>query len=118
VIVRHWCFLAISLHLAVLLAVLAILIGRDSLHQAQHSWWANSIGPVVVVAQLSALSMFAWGVAVWGSPLAWRVRLAAWLILFAGLFPLVTFSMYLAPLLMTTVPALWPWHRVARRLES
>ena len=106
-IVRRWCFLAISLHLAVLLAVLAILIGRDSLHQAQHSWWENSIGPVVVVAQLSALSMF-----------AWRVRLAAWLILFAGLFPLVTFSMYLAPLLMTTVPALWPWHRVAMRLES
>ena len=118
VIIRGWCFVAISLYLVVLLVFLAILIGQDSLHQPQPSWWQNAIGPAVLVVQLSALSLFAWGLTVWSSSLAWRVRLSAWLILFAGLVPMVSFSVYLAPLLMMTMPVLWPWHRVSKQIES
>ena len=107
--------MAISLYLVVLLVFLGVYIGQDLLHQSQHSWWQNAIGPAVIIVQLSALSLFAWGLTVWSSSLAWRVRLSAWLILFAGLVPMVSFSIYLAPLLMTTMPVLWPWHRVGKQ---
>ena len=117
-IIRGWCFVAISLYLVVLLVVLATMIGQDSTHQAQHTRWENAIGPAVLVVQLSALSLFAWGLTVWSSSLAWRVRLCAWLILLAALVPMVSYSLYLTPLLMTTVPVLWPWHRVAKEIES
>ena len=110
--------MAISLYLVVLLVVLATMIGQDSTHQAQHTRWENAIGPAVLVVQLSALSLFAWGLTVWSSSLAWRVRLCAWLILLAALVPMVSYSLYLAPFLMTTVPVLWPWHRVAKEIES
>ncbi len=110
--------MAISLYLVVLLVFLGTYVGQDLLHQQQHSWWQIVIGPAVIIVQLSALSLFAWGLTVWGSSLAWRVRLFAWLILFAGLVPMASFSLYLAPLLMTTIPALWPWRGVARQIES
>ena len=113
VIIRGWCFVAISLYLVVLLVVLAILIGQDSLNQAQHTRWENAIGPAVLVVQLSALSLFAWGLTVWSSSLAWKVRLSAWFVLVLGLVPLVSLSLYLAPLLMAIIPALWPWGRAA-----
>ena len=110
--------MAISLYLIVLLVVLATLIGRDSLHQAQHTRWEEAVGPVVLVVQLSALSLFAWGLTVWSSSLAWRVRVCTWLILFAALVPMVSFSFLLAPLLITTMPSLWPWRPAARQMEG
>ena len=110
--------MAIFLYLVVLLVILASLIGQDSLHQAQHTRWERIIGPAVVIVQLSALSLFAWGLTVWGSSLAWKVRLSAWLILFAGLLPTVSFSIFLAPLLLSMAPALWPWRELKRRIET
>ena len=117
-VIRGWCFVAASLYLVVLLVVVAVLIGRDTMHQSQHSWGENLIGPAVVIFQLSALSLFGWGLVVWSPALAWKVRLSAWLMLFAGLIPLVSFSIFLAPLLMSMAPALWPWRELKRRIET
>lgn len=117
VIIRGWCFFATFLYLLVLLGILAILTGQGDRPGSQHTWLEVSIGPAVVVVLLVALSLFAWGLSVWSSSLAWLVRASAWLILFAGLVPQVSFSMYLGPLLMMMAPALWPWRMALKQTE-
>jgi len=104
--IRIWCFLAVFAYLIILLVVLAVLIGQDT---ARHEWWEVFIGPGIICLQVVVLSMFAWGLMVWESRMAWKVRLFAWLILFLGLVPMVSFFIFLAPLLLTMPPSLWPW---------
>ncbi|MDA0264706.1 MAG: hypothetical protein O3A93_08675 [Chloroflexi bacterium] len=101
--------MAVVLYTAVLLIVLGMMIGQDSVGQTRPPWQEDLIGPAIVVAELSALSLFAWGLVVWSSSLAWKARLLSWLILMVGLVPLVSFSFILGPLLLTTTPALWRW---------
>ncbi len=108
-VIRLGGFVVVGLYFAVLVVVLAILIAQD---RAQHNWWRIVIGPAVLVVQLAALSLFAWGLAVWDSKRAWIVRVSAWSILFVGLVPLVSFAFVLAPILIMALPALWPWHGV------
>ncbi len=108
-VIRLGGFVVVGLYFAVTVVVLAILIAQD---RAQHNWWQIAIGPAVLVVQLAALSLFAWGLAVWDSKRSWIARVSAWSILFVGLVPLVSFAFVLAPMLTIALPALWPWHGV------
>jgi hypothetical protein len=117
-IIRGWCFVACGLYCIVLVSILAIYIDSSFDDLGQHSELEKVLGPVVLVVELSALSIFAWGTSVWDYSLLWWARAIGWLILFMGLVPLVTFSIFLGPLLVSMIPALWAWHRAPRRVAS
>ena len=77
--------------------------------------WQGDYADVRTAAFLIApaaisVGAFIWGVVVWNTRLAWAVRVVAWLVLAGStIYPFISFSFVLAPLILTALPALWPW---------
>ncbi len=93
-----------GVHLGVL--SLALVLGSPE---------STATAAVLVALMACGPLLLATGCLVWEGMLAWLARAAGLVIMLASLVPLVSLAGVLAPFLLLSLPAAWPWKRASPR---
>ena len=111
-IMRFWVLIVALIYLNAIALVFVVLV-----LQGDYGDFAEA-APLVSPA-MAALVAFIWGLTVWNTRRAWITRAVAWLVLaISSVYPFVSMSFVLTPVVISALPAIWPWQVRLRRRDS
>lgn len=98
--VRAWALVVATAYIVLSLGIVVFLAANEPEDVL--------VGAAIISPLLVACGAFIWGLITWRTRRSWIVRTVAWLALAVGVIPLISFSFVLIPLLISTLPSLWP----------